>query len=33
MMVLAAVWRREAGAGSKLNCDAWSRWEGMVPGT
>lgn len=39
VMVLAAAWRTEAGAGSKLNCDAvrqviqWSRWEGMVPGT
>ena len=39
VMVLAAAWRTEAGAGSKLNCDAahqviqWSRWDGMVPGT
>lgn len=39
VMVLAAAWRTEVGAGSKLNCDAGlqviqrSRWEGMVPGT
>ena len=39
MMVLAAVWRTEAGEGRKVNCDAvaqaiqQSRWEGTVPGT